>query len=88
VNKVNLEIIKMRAVGFMKYGGPEVLEIYNLPEIHAGPGQLRIRNDAATVNPADSMTRSGMLLEQQKGIARLTFLEWEPPGLSMKSEKV
>jgi NADPH2:quinone reductase len=59
----------MRAVGFMRYGGPEVLEIYDLPEIHAGPGQLRIRNYAATVNPTDIMARSGMLSEQQKGIA-------------------
>jgi NADPH:quinone reductase-like Zn-dependent oxidoreductase len=53
----------------MSYGGPEVLEIYDLPEIHAGPGQLRIRNYAATVNPTDIMARSGMLSGQQKGIA-------------------
>ncbi|MDB6095526.1 MAG: Zinc-type alcohol dehydrogenase-like protein [Verrucomicrobia bacterium] len=57
----------MRAVGYMKYGGPEVLAIYDLPEIHAGPGQLRIRNHAATVNPTDIMSRSGMLSDQQKG---------------------
>ena len=59
----------MRAVGFMKYGGPEVLEILDLPEIHAGPGQVRIRNYTATVNPSDIMARSGMLSDQQKGIA-------------------
>ncbi len=53
----------------MRYGGPEVLEILNLPEIHAGPGQVRIQNHAATVNPADIMLRSGMLSEQQKGFA-------------------
>lgn len=28
----------MYAVGFMNYGGPEVLEIFDLPEIHAGTG--------------------------------------------------
>ena len=59
----------MRAVGFMRYGGPEVLGIYDVPEIHAGAGQLRIRNYAATVNPTDIMARTGMLSEQQKGIA-------------------
>lgn len=59
----------MRAVGYIRYGGPEVLEIYDLPEIHAGPGQLRIRNYAATVNPTDIMARSGMLSGQQKGFA-------------------
>ena len=53
----------------MLYGGPEVLEIYDLLEIHAGPGQLRIRNYAAAVNLADIMTRKGMLSEQEKGIA-------------------
>jgi len=59
----------MRAVGFSKYGGPEVLEIYDLPEVHAGPGQVRIRNHAATVNPTDIMARSGILPDRQKGIA-------------------
>ena len=59
----------MLAVGYMKYGGPEVLEIFDLPEIHAGPGQLRIRNRAATVNPTDIMARSGLQSQQQKGIA-------------------
>lgn len=58
----------MRAVGYSRYGGPEVLEIYELPEVHAAPGQVRIRNHAATVNPADIMFRSGMLPEAQKGM--------------------
>ncbi|MDB6170799.1 MAG: Zinc-type alcohol dehydrogenase-like protein [Chthoniobacteraceae bacterium] len=59
----------MHAIGYMKYGGPEVLEIYNLPEIHAGFGQVRIRNYAATVNPTDIMARTGLQSGQQKGIA-------------------
>ena len=29
----------MRAVGLMVHGGPEVLEVVDLPEVHAGPGQ-------------------------------------------------
>jgi len=61
----------MRAVGYSKYGGPEVLEICELPEVHAGPGEVRIRNHAATVNPADIMFRTGLLAEAQKG--------FEPP---------
>src|SRR3954467_8093221 len=59
----------MRAIGYMKYGGPEVLEIYDLPEVHAGPGQLRIRNYAATINPTDIMARTELQSPQQKGIA-------------------
>jgi hypothetical protein len=34
----------MRAIGYMNYGGPEVLRVYDLPEIHAGRGQVRLRN--------------------------------------------
>src|SRR2546423_7151648 len=59
----------MFAVGYMKSGAREVREIFDLPEVHAGPGQLRIRNRAATVNPTDIMARSGLQSQQQKGIA-------------------
>jgi NADPH:quinone reductase-like Zn-dependent oxidoreductase len=43
-----------------------VLEIVDLPEVHAGPGQVRIRVHAATVNPTDVGTRNGSRAEQQK----------------------
>ena len=56
----------MRAVGLYNWGGPEVLQIVDLPEVHAGPGQVRIRNHAATVNPTDLSTRNGARAEQQK----------------------
>jgi NADPH:quinone reductase-like Zn-dependent oxidoreductase len=56
----------MRAVGLFTHGGPEVLQIVELPEVHAGPGQVRIRVHAATVNPTDTMARNGVRAEQQK----------------------
>ncbi len=56
----------MRAVGLMKQGGPEVLEVLELPEVHAGPGQVRLRVHAAAVNPTDTMARNGSRAEQQK----------------------
>ena len=56
----------MRAVGLFEHGGPEVLKVIDLPEVHAGPGQVRIRVHAATVNPTDVMTRNGTRAEQQK----------------------
>lgn len=56
----------MRAVGLNTHGGPEVLEIIDVPEVHAGPGQVRIRVHAATVNPTDMMARNGTRAEQQK----------------------
>jgi NADPH:quinone reductase len=56
----------MRAIGLNDFGGPEVLELVDVPEVHAGPGQVRIRIHAATVNPTDTMTRNGSRAEQMK----------------------
>ena len=49
----------MRAIGVTEFGGPENLQVLDLPEPHAGPGEVRIRVHAATVNPTDSGLRSG-----------------------------
>lgn len=56
----------MRAVGLFTHGGPEVLQVVDLPEVHAGPGQVRICVHAAAVNPTDVLVRSGAHAEQQK----------------------
>lgn len=56
----------MRAIGLNDFGGPEVLEFIEVPEVHAGPGQVRIRVQAATVNPTDILARNGTRAEQQK----------------------
>ncbi len=56
----------MRAVGLMKHGGPEVLQVVDVPEVHAGAGQIRIQVRAAAVNPTDTMARNGSRAEQQK----------------------
>lgn len=56
----------MKAVGVITYGGPEVLEIVDLPEVHAGPGEVRLRVHAATVNPTDTYVRNGDRAEMQK----------------------
>ena len=40
----------MRAIGIMEFGGPEALELVDVPEVHAGAGEVRIRVRAATVN--------------------------------------
>ncbi len=49
----------MRGVGLTEFGGPEVLQVVDLPEVHAGPGEVRIRVSAATVNPTDTYLRNG-----------------------------
>lgn len=43
----------MKAVQFNEYGGPEVLQVVDVDEPHAGPGQVRIAVRAAGVNPSD-----------------------------------
>ena len=47
----------MRAVGLMVHGGPEVLQVVDVPEVNAGPGQVRVRVHAAAVNPTDTLAR-------------------------------
>ena len=56
----------MRAVGLLVHGGPEVLQVVQVPEVQAGPGQVRIHVHAAAVNPTDTMARNGSRAEQQK----------------------
>src|SRR4051812_27820573 len=53
----------MRAVIFNEYGGPEVLQVGDVPEPHPGPGQVRIAVRAAGVNPIDWKMRSGAMRE-------------------------
>jgi NADPH:quinone reductase-like Zn-dependent oxidoreductase len=51
----------MKAVRFSQFGGPEVLDIVDLPEPHPGPGQIRIAVRAAGVNPSDWKKRKGLM---------------------------
>jgi NADPH:quinone reductase-like Zn-dependent oxidoreductase len=56
----------MRAIGIMRYGGPEVLEIIDVEEVNAGHEEIRIKNFASTVNPTDIVARSGMIAKFRK----------------------
>ena len=56
----------MKAVGFKSFGGPEVLEIMEVPEVSPGLGEIRIRNYASAVNPTDIVSRSGLVAQFQK----------------------
>ncbi|MFC4017738.1 NADP-dependent oxidoreductase [Micromonospora sp. GCM10011542] len=49
----------MRAVALRRFGDPDVLEVVELPAPHAGPGEVRVRVHAATVNPVDILIRTG-----------------------------
>ena len=50
----------MRAVAVSEFGGPDVLKVMELDEPHAGPGEVRIKVAAATVNPTDTGLRAGL----------------------------
>ena len=49
----------MRAVALNEYGGPEVLEVMDLPEPKVGPDVVLVRTRAAGVNPVDYKMREG-----------------------------
>lgn len=51
----------MLAARFSRFGGPEVLQIVELPDPHPGPGEIRIAVRAAGVNASDWKKRQGQL---------------------------
>jgi len=58
----------MKAVGVTQFGGPDALQVVELPDPEAGPGEVRIRVHAATVNPTDTGLRSGARAAQLKDV--------------------
>ncbi|MFC4532847.1 NADP-dependent oxidoreductase [Sphaerisporangium dianthi] len=49
----------MFAVQFDRFGPPEVLSVGPFPEPHAGPGEVRVRVEAAGISPVDLALRAG-----------------------------
>src|SRR5947209_18370882 len=50
---VNMPAAPSRAVRLESFGGPEVLNLREVPAPQAGPGQIRVRVTAAGLNPMD-----------------------------------
>ncbi len=50
----------MRAVQIARHGGPEVLELVDLPEAEPGPGEIRVRHRAVGLNFIDTYQRTGL----------------------------
>jgi NADPH:quinone reductase-like Zn-dependent oxidoreductase len=61
-------------VAFRQFGGPEVLEVAELPAPQPGPGEVRIRVAAATVNPTDIGFRAN-----RQAASQLAELGVQPP---------
>ena len=53
----------VKRISFAEFGGPNVLQLVDTEEPHAGPGQVRIAVRAAGVNPVDWRIREGQLQE-------------------------
>jgi NADPH:quinone reductase len=49
----------MKALVITRFGGPEVLEIQQVPDAHAAPDQVLVRVEAGGLNFADLMTAHG-----------------------------
>src|SRR2546422_11464420 len=49
-----------KAIRFHKQGGPEVLQVDDVPVGDPGPGQVRARHTAIGVNFVDTYQRSGL----------------------------
>lgn len=59
----------MKAVLIRKYGGPEVLEIADIPAPKPGPGEVVVKVAASSVNPVDWLVRDG----GAKSFVKITF---------------
>lgn len=51
----------MRALQYKSYGGPEVLEVGQAPDVHPAAGTVRVQVRASSVNPMDWKIRAGYL---------------------------
>ncbi|MGW5717132.1 NADP-dependent oxidoreductase [Amycolatopsis sp. NPDC003865] len=51
----------MRAITFSTYGGPDVLQLSEVPVPEPGPGQVRLAVRAAGINPIDWKIRNGFM---------------------------
>jgi len=51
----------MRAIAYSRFGGPDVLELVDLPEPKVGPDSVLVRVRATSVNPVDWKVREGYL---------------------------
>lgn len=68
----------MKGVQFSRFGGPEVLEIVDLPDPHPGVGEIRIRVRAAGINGSDWKKRQGLMdpdLPQTLGYEAAGFVD-------------
>ena len=75
----------MKAIRVEKQGGPEVMQLVDLPTPKPGPGQVLVRVEAAGVNFIDTYQRSGaypMKLPMVPGAEVMGAPGWLMPPVS------
>jgi NADPH:quinone reductase-like Zn-dependent oxidoreductase len=73
--------VPMKVIGLMEFGGPEVLQVIDVPEPHAGPGQVRVRVHAAAVNPSDLGVRESGYRGMMADLPRPIVPGWDAAGV-------
>ncbi|MEU0164331.1 NADP-dependent oxidoreductase [Streptomyces iakyrus] len=58
----------MKAIGLNTYGGPEVLQVVDLPEPRPVTGEVRVRVRAAAIAPVDALMRTGAFAAAHEGL--------------------
>ncbi|WP_045692793.1 NADP-dependent oxidoreductase [Streptomyces rubellomurinus] len=72
----------MRAVVVREFGGPEALELAEVARPEPGAGGVRVRVEAAGVNPVDAVTRAGVLAGAGLMARReVTGIGWDVAGV-------
>ena len=71
---------KMRAVGFMEHGGPEVLRVFDVPVPAPKARDLLVRVHAVGVNPIDAKVRAGTR-PGPTGASGPTIVGWDVSGV-------
>ena len=59
----------MKVIGLTEFGAASVLRPLDVPERHAGPGEVRVRVRAAAVNPVDAIIRAGGFAGNDRAVA-------------------
>jgi NADPH:quinone reductase-like Zn-dependent oxidoreductase len=70
----------MRALQYKSYGGPDVLEVAQAPDVHPAAGQVRVQVRASSVNPIDWKVRAGYLAGG-KALERPAYLGYDAAGV-------
>lgn len=71
----------MKVIGLQEFGGPEVLQVIELPEPHPGPGEVRVRVHAAAVSPSDLAVRASGYGGRMDALPKPHIPGWDAAGV-------